>query len=420
MDSSRKIFTVTQVNLIAKDLLENVALWVEGETFELKYKERQYRYVYFYIKDPQTGYLLPCIADPELVASLDFEFEDGSKYLMYGNLSLYEVGGKYQFRVSKIEPWGEGEIQKRLEELKAKLQKEGLFDESKKKQLPKYPTDVGVITSAVGAAWEDFKRNCPKKYPLIKVILKDVFVQGDMAASDIEKAIIYLDSLNLDVIVITRGGGSLEDLMAFNSEKVARAIHRANTPIISAVGHEKDISIADLVADARASTPTNAANLITQNFDLLVEELEHKKIGLKRAAEETVSRYSQQLDTFYYKLSQTRSKYKDLPIRLKRVERELQISRFTLIDNNKKILVNIKRDLKHSITNVYFYKQERLKQFAGKLKILSPQNTLNRGYSIVIDLSGKIVKNSQQVEIGDRLAIQLARGKISSKVIQKE
>lgn len=419
MISGRKIFTVTQVNLIAKEMLENVAIWVEGEVSQIESKDRQYRYVYFSLKDPKTEYKLPCIAEPSYVTNLDFDLREGNKYLMYGNLSLYEVAGKYQFRVAKIQPWGEGELQKRLEELKSKLQKEGLFDESKKKPLPKYPLRVGVITSAQGAAWEDFRSNCPEKYPLIKVILKDVFVQGDKAAQDIQNAIEYLDKKNLDVIVITRGGGALEDLMAFNSENVARAIYNAKTPIISAVGHEKDVSIADLVADVRASTPTKAANIIVENFDILDEELEHKRNDLERCAKEISLKNFQRLDEIYYKLTQTRSKYKDLPARLNAIEKDLQMVHLNLIDNNNERLKNIQKAIISGIKNIYQENNQRLEQLISKIEILSPQNTLNRGYSMVMDSSGKIVKDSQKLDIGDELAIQLARGRVLSKVTEK-
>src|SRR3989344_6862442 len=280
----RTVYSVSEINRIARETLEHMSFWIEGEVCNFAYKEGRYRYIYFSLKDTESEYLLPCRAEPDYAHSLDFPFKDGTRVLMYGNLTLYEREGKYQFASNIIELFGESILQKRLEELKKKLQKEGLFSDKHKVPLPEYPIRIGVVTSikGTGAAWFDFKTHSIDKYPFMEIVVHDVFVQGNYAVQDICRALKRLDDMNLDVLVITRGGGSFEDLMAFNSEKVARAIFSCSTPTLSAVGHEKDITISDLVADIRASTPTDAAHKLVVNYPIFFEKVDNLYIKIKR------------------------------------------------------------------------------------------------------------------------------------------
>lgn len=394
-----QVLTVTQANQLAKELLEAIPIWVEGEAFDVRQKDQRYRYNYFYLKDPETEYQLPCIAEPYYVNALPFSFEEGSKYRMYGTLTLWEKGGKYQFSVRKIVPVGEGNLLKDMEELKNKLQSLGLFDDGTKKRLPNYPEKIGVITSLASgsAAWEDFKRHSIDIFPFIEIIVRDSYVQGDKAVADLVSAIEELDKLGLDLIVLTRGGGSAEDLMAFNSEAIAFAIFNATTPVVSAIGHEKDITIADLVADARASTPTNAAHLITQHYHTFFERVDYMATELQKSVMQKNTLYFQELDMLYEKLAHIRENIALLPKSLDSLQDQIAILTKMQIDR----------------------KVERLAALKTQLSLLSPENTLARGYSIVSDSLGALVRDVDGVAKDQTVSVRLARGKFDSKVIKK-
>lgn len=394
-----KVLSVTQANMLAKELLESVPIWVEGEAFDVRQKDRRYRYNYFYLKDPETEYQLPCIAEPYYVDSLPFSFEEGSKYKMFGNLTLWEKGGKYQFNVRKIVPVGEGNLLRELEELKSRLQKDGLFDESNKKQLPLYPEKIGVVTSLASgsAAWDDFRRHSTDVFPFIETIVRDSFVQGDKAVKDVVEAIRELDQMNLDVIVVTRGGGAMEDLMAFNAEEVARAIFAANTPIVSAIGHEKDITIADLVADARASTPTNAAHLVTHHYHTLFEQMDYLKSEIQRNIVQRVDTYFQQIDMGFEKLDRVRERLSGIPEEIEQLRTQLLLFAKMKIERNR----------------------EKLESMYVQLRLLSPENTLERGYSIVTNTDGSLVRDIDSVAIDQTIRVRLARGRLETKVVNK-
>lgn len=438
-----QVLSVTQANQLAKELLESVPIWVEGEAFDVRQKDQRYRYNYFYLKDPETEYQLPCIAEPYYVESLPFPFQEGSKYKMFGNLTLWDKGGKYQFSVRKIVPVGEGNLLRELEELKIRLQKEGLFDESTKKPLPKYPERIGVVTSLASgsAAWDDFRKNSIEVFPFLEIVVRDSFVQGEKAIPDVVSAISALDQMKLDVIVVTRGGGAMEDLMAFNSEAIARAIYNARTPVLSAIGHEKDFTIADLVADARASTPTNAAHLLTQNYLTLFERIDNMALEIQRTVTDSVEIYFQQLDVAYDRMDRVRERLSSIPNELERNRSELVFYTHLLV--NKYIqqvdlhfeklsranerLTHYSNDLesKHgqllNVANLITERHERnLKSLKAQLTLLSPESTLERGYSIVTDENGKLIRSIDSVTIDQVIDIRLSKGKVASKVLNKQ
>ncbi len=415
----RKIFSVTEINKYANTLLEQVQVWVEGEIFEVKYKEGQYRYVYFYLKDPKTEYQLPCVIEPSYAFSLGFKLEEGTRVAGYGALGLFNKAGKYRFSVSFMEQFGEGELLRRLQELKDKLQKQGYFADERKRQIPLYPIKVGVITSVVSAAWQDFKKQSIAKYPFLRLVVRDVFVQGSQACSDICQAIKELDAMNLEAIVLTRGGGSLEDLMAFNTEEVARAIFNCKTPVISAVGHESDVTIADLVADLRASTPTNAAELLVRNYLLLFQRMDQLYELLQKKMGSFVRDQFENLDDIKQRLNKTEASFKELPHKLKTMELKLLMCQKNLISDRQQILKNFIKVLDVSGNNLLTGNQRQLKITYEKLNLLSPTNVLNRGYSIVTTKEGKILKSVEQVAIGELLGVQLHQGRIATEVKSK-
>jgi exodeoxyribonuclease VII large subunit len=420
VSEGRQIFSVTELNTLAGKILNEVTLWVEGEVFELKYKERQYRYAYFYLKDPETEYQLPCIAEPKFVVSSDSPLKEGENVIAYGNLGLFEKSGKYQFYASRIEPFGEGEILKKLKQLKEKLDKEGLFSDSHKKEIPEYPIKIGVITSAVGAAWQDFRKQSVDRFPFLEITLKDVLVQGQSAPEDICKAIAKLDNLGLDVLVVTRGGGSLEDLMAFNTESVARAIFSCKTPIVCAVGHEVDVTIADLVADMRASTPTNAAEILVRNYHTFFGRVEELQSRLMHKAQALLRSRFEILDNQRYKLSKLTLRFENLPEKLKNIYQLLSLSQKSLVTDRYKQMHEFVKSMESQSTKLIDRESLKLKTLLEKLNILSPKSTLKRGYAVAYNLDGKVIKDIKNADIGDLVKVQLYNGALISQVKEKK
>ncbi len=245
----RKIYSVSEVNYFAKETLEQMELWVEGEVTTFK-ENPNWRFFYLDLKDDNA--LLPCVADGSVFANFDGPELVGQKILAFGFLSLYEPRGQYQFKIKSIEAIGEGILAKKLEQLIKKLKGEGLFDEQYKKEIPAYPKKVCVVTSAGSDAWNDFKRHTVDKFPIIDLRTTDVRVQGIKSVPQLLAVLPKVDRGGFDVVIITRGGGSLEDLAAFNDEGVARAIFKMKTPTVVAIGHEANESPAASVADRRA------------------------------------------------------------------------------------------------------------------------------------------------------------------------
>ena len=250
------ILTVSEVNRLAKRRLETMNFRVQGEVSKLTTGYAYY--VYFDLRDAEAS--LPAILTRQQLKALDFTLEEGSSVVVRGTLTLYERQGKYQIRVSDIEPFGEGDIQRRIEALKRKLHAEGLFDDARKKPLPAFPERIGLVTSPSGAAVRDVVVTLGRRFPPASVFLRGVRVQGASAVRQICSALDFFDTAwPVDVVILARGGGSLQDLEPFNSEEVARAVARMRTPVVSGIGHEPDVTVVDLVADRRASTPTGAA-----------------------------------------------------------------------------------------------------------------------------------------------------------------
>jgi len=440
----RKVWSVSELTTRIRDLLvsEFADVWVEGEVSNCH--EAQSGHLYFTLKDARAQ--VRCVCFRNQFRLLKFRPEDGLKVTVRGSISVYEARGEYQIYVEHIEPVGLGALQLAFEQLKKRLEAEGLFDPARKKPLPVLPRRIGLVTSPRGAAVRDVVRILRRRFPNVHLILFPVRVQGDGAARDIVEAIQFFSRRQIvDVILLVRGGGSLEDLWAFNEESVARAIAVATIPIISGVGHETDFTIADFVADVRASTPSAAAEIVLrtrQEFDRHVAQLRQKMsdqvryllLGQRhrlqelathrgfRRLEELVRQYRQQADEFIARLAQA------LRGRLEQAGRrftvaQTRIASFDLRGRIAALRVRLEQrsgELHSRIERFLVAKRQRLERLMLQLDERSPLRVLERGYAIVYDAAGKVVRAAEQIAIGDEVAVQLARGRLAAEVKRKQ
>ena len=412
----KKIYSISEVNYFAKQTLEEMTFWVEGEISSFR-KNPNWNFYYLDLKDESA--VLPCIAEEFMIANLKGKVT-GQRILAFGNLSLYEPFGKYQFRISMVEASGEGLLQKQLDELIKKLKNEGLFDEKHKKEIPKYPKKVCVVTSVGSDAYNDFVKHTAYKFPIIELYTADVRVQGIGAVSSLLKVLPRVDKMGFDAIVITRGGGSIEDLAAFNDESVARLIFSLKTPTVVAIGHEANESLSEWVADVRASTPTDAANIITFGYQSLVESLDQLGLRLKSNSAYYFSANFQRLDHIFFKLTQTKNTFKDLPHIINSLKESLRRHEKLLVSASQIKLDELTVLLRKNFFLLTENKRQLLKNLNKSLVLLSPQNTLFRGYSITTDKSGRIIKSIKSVVVGDLIGVKLANGSLRSKVVSKQ
>jgi exodeoxyribonuclease VII large subunit len=415
----REILSVGEVNGLAKEVLETMSFWVEGEIYDFKSANSRYYYIYFQLKDQDGTMILPSIMLPPTFAGLDFDFDNGQKVIAHGKLTLFTKAGKYQFLVDTMELAGQGQLAKELERLKAALQAEGLFDDGRKRPLPPLVQKVGVITSATSDAWADFQRHSVDKFPLIELYLVDVYVQGPKAVNSILRALQLLQHQPLDVIVLTRGGGSLEDLAAFNDEKVVRAVAASSIPTLVGVGHEKDVSIADLVADVRASTPTNAGQILTKPYEQAVSTLLHQRSQLQRLAGSMVDQPGQELDQLMRHLLYSRHKYQALPYQLTTLASNLQRYWHQLTDGKAVLVQTLDQKLQASGQRLQIQSEQRLATANKQLQAVSPLAILQRGYSLV-EVNDRIVRSSHQVKQGDTMHIRLHKGGLRGLITRVE
>ena len=440
-----KIISVTELNKLAKSLLENgiPKLWIEGEISNLA--KPASGHIYFSLKDETSQIRCAWFKQRQSINANDIS--NGMKMLALGKISLYQPRGEYQFIIEKMETAGEGDLKRKYEELKQKLFNEGLFDREKKLEIPKLPKKIGVITSPSGAAIRDVLSILKRRFPLLPIVIFPITVQGDNAAPDIEDA---LKKANLradcDVLILTRGGGSLEDLWAFNEEIVARAIHTSKIPIISAIGHETDTTIADFVSDIRAPTPSGAAEIVTPDQSELLNLLETTSRRIEHETNQYINSKSQSMDWLSKRLSQSSP--------LMTVRKQIEISGnlrkllFSSIGHNlslqTKAVDNFKFRLNNSSPTLKIQKaishlsemqlkitvstkssltkfNSQLTALGKTLDSLSPLKTLDRGYAVARDSkTKKIISNSKKVSINSRIDIKLAKGEIAAKVIERE
>jgi exodeoxyribonuclease VII large subunit len=370
------IFTVSQVIHDVKTVLETAYadIWIEGELANVNCHSSGHCYAT--LKDANAQLSFVMFRDD--FRRLKFRPEDGLKVIARGRFTLYPPQGRFQMVSTHLQPQGKGDLQLAFEQLKAKLQKEGLFDPARKKPIPAIPHWIGIITSIDGAALHDMLNILERRFANLRILVCPVKVQGEGSAREIATAIETLnrDFPTLNALLVGRGGGSIEDLWAFNEEVVARAIAASVIPIISCIGHETDVTIADLVADLRAPTPSAAAELVTQAKADLIDRLESSSARLRRFME----------------------------YRLQEIEQRLDLSR-----------------LVQAIRNLQATRQQELRRLAEKLHLLSPLATLSRGYSIVWKLPERtVLKNAKDVKPEDILEIAIEHGKVYAQVQRSE
>lgn len=393
------VYTVSQANQYIKNmfnqdfLLNNIS--VRGEVSNCKYHSSGH--IYFSIKD-RNG-LLSCVMFAGKKRGLDFKMEEGNKVIVSGNINVYERDGKYQLYADKIEKEGTGDLYKRFIELKNELEEMGMFSDEYKKEIPKYSMNVGIVTASTGAAIQDIINISKRRNPYIKLVLYPAIVQGDGAADTIVNGIRCLDSKNLDVIIVGRGGGSIEDLWAFNEEKVARAIFECNTPVISAVGHETDYTIADYVADMRAPTPSAAAELVVFEYNKLCEKISSYEENMRYRIDIKIRNYRNTVNDLLWKLN--------------------KMSPANNIQSKRQRLADLEIRLYDSINRKTSERRHQLELLTERLNGLSPLNKLSGGYAYISDDKNKPVKSIKQINADDELKIVLKDGNAKVKVIDK-
>lgn len=391
------IYTVTQINHQIKQLLEAnfPSFWLEGEISNFKHHSSGH--MYFSLKDDQSE--IRAVMWRGLNQSLRFRPENGMQVVAYGGVSVYPPRGQYQFMVHQLQPAGVGALQVAFEQLKARLQAEGLFDEARKRPLPRYPMTVGVVTSATGAAFRDIVQVLSRRAPYVHVILAPARVQGEGAAGEIVAGIRRLDRWEaVDVMIVGRGGGSLEDLWAFNEEPVARAIVSTRVPVISAVGHEIDYSIADFCADFRAPTPSAAAEIVARDSRELAGEIRGIRDHLTERLTEKIARLRARVESL--------STHYVFKIPIQRLE--------TLTQR----LDELSATLEHRTILALRDRRRQLTHLEQQLQLLHPERILRRGYSITSNAEGAIIRSADQVQPSDRLKTRFHRGTVTSQVTE--
>jgi exodeoxyribonuclease VII large subunit len=444
LQPTRQIFTVSELTAKIRDLLAKnfMDILVQGEISNCR--EAQSGHIYFTLKDDRAQ--VRCVFFKQQQRGIKFRPEDGLQVTVRGSISVYEQRGEYQIYVENLEPVGRGALQLAFEQLKKRLEAEGLFDAKRKKPLPLLPSRIGIITSPRGAAVRDVVRILTRRFPNVHLTVYPVRVQGEGSAEEIVKALKFFNARKIaDVLILARGGGSMEDLWSFNEEIVARAIFASEIPVISGVGHETDFTIADFVADLRASTPSAAAELVVQTraeFDKHIAELRETLAGLVRyrllelsrrvhelsarrgfrrpldllrqqrqRADEMTSRLALGLRA---RLEQSRKRFTAAHLRIVSFDFRVKISAFRLR------LEKRSADLGVCIERLLRARRDRFEKFFLQLNERSPMRVLERGYAIATDAAGNLLRDAAQVTLGDTVAIQLHRGKLSTEIKRKE
>ena len=394
--SGQYIFTVSEVNQFIKDLLDNVPplqeVLLRGEISN--YKLYPSGHHYFTLKDSQCS--LKCVMFRGSAARLRFRPENGMQVIASGRISVYPRDGAYQLYCTGLTPEGAGDLSVAFEQLKEKLRKEGLFDESHKKPLPPYPRRIAIVTSPAGAAVHDMIRILRRRYPIAKVLLLPVRVQGTEAPAEIAGAIRYANAHGLaDVLITGRGGGSLEDLWAFNDERVARAIYDSDIPVISAVGHEPDVAISDFVADRRASTPSNAAEIAVPD-----------QVELRRQLSDLAERMT----------GSEASRLQALRERVDALGRKRVLTDQLAYVDKRMELLHLQQRLGDLANAEIARKQKSFTALAASLDAMSPLKVLGRGYAVARNEAGQVLKSSGETHIGERIHVTLGSGGLTAVV----
>ncbi|KGQ56416.1 exodeoxyribonuclease VII large subunit [Gallibacterium anatis str. Avicor] len=443
-ESRPTIYSISQLNRLAKEILEQElgSLWLSGEISN--FTQPVSGHWYFTLKDKNAQVRAAMFRMRNL--RVNFKPQNGMQVVVRANISLYEPRGDYQIIVESMQPAGEGLLQQQFEQLKMKLAAEGLFAQQYKKEIPAHCRKIGVITSASGAALHDILQILRRRNPALEVIIYPTLVQGKEAAQDIVASIeIANKRQECDVLIVGRGGGSLEDLWCFNEEIVARAIFASQIPIISAVGHETDVTIADFVADLRASTPSAAAELLSRDQKELWQKIDYLQQRLEIAFTYKLNRYLQRLERLQLRLKnqhpQARlqlqwQQYFYLQQRLKQAiadylqrrqqlqaslsQRLSQLPLTLQIETQQRTLNHWQTRLQTAINTFLQHQQHKLANLGGRLDNISPLKVLQRGYTVTTSLDTKLVSSIQQVTIGQEIATRTVDGKLISQITRIE
>ena len=401
MSEQQQVMTVSELNGFIKDILENVpplsSVMVRGELSN--YKIYPSGHHYFTLKDGESA--LKCVMFKGSAMKLRFRPENGMQAVATGRISVYPRDGVYQLYCSSLSADGVGDLYVAFEQLKEKLYREGLFDPAHKKPLPQYPRRIAIITSSAGAAVHDMIRILRSRYPLSKVLLLPVRVQGVEAPPEIVGAIRYANRHKLaDVIITGRGGGSIEDLWAFNDERVARAIFASEIPVISAVGHEPDVTIADFVADKRASTPSNAAELAVPERRDLIKHLQSAEAAMTKSVLASLEKATARLNN----------------VSQKRVMQDPMAT----IDDRRLHLDNVQQRMGLTAQRKVSAQMQRFAHLAASLDALSPLKVLGRGFAMAQTEDGTVIRSAAQVQVGEKIEVRLGEGTLGCTVDDKK
>lgn len=411
--------TVSQINAyINRKLKMDVKLkniYVQGEISN--YKTYKSGHSYFTLKDGKSQ--ISAVIFKGQKRFLKFEPKDGDKVIIKGKIEVYEKNGNYQLFAARITPDGIGELHVAFEQLKKKLKAEGLFEDTHKKEIPKYPKRIGVVTAATGAAIRDIITTIKRRYPQCEIFIFSTLVQGELAAAQIVRKINFAQNFNIDTLIVGRGGGSIEDLWPFNEEIVARAIYDCKIPVISAVGHEIDFTISDFVADKRAPTPTAAAEFAVPD----IKEVEYKLNQLNERANNSIknkiSENKIKLDNISKKsiFKNPEAIYEIKEMNLDNLINKLEFTSKNIISKNKNKLFKIENSIvfKNPEQILTSKKEAYLKNF-NKLEVLNPLLTLKRGYTLTKS-EGKIISSAKDVKTGDKIDIEYKDGIVNTKAI---
>ena len=443
LDNTQEIISVSEINKRAKSILEEnfPFVWIQGEVSN--FFSAASGHWYFSLKDETSE--IRCAMFTNKNHHITFEPKDGDHLVLNGTLSIFEGRGQYQIIVEHIELAGEGALLKAFEELKKKLQLEGLFDDSIKRQLPAYPKNIAVVTSPDGAVIQDIINVLDRRSPFLDLTVVPTLVQGEKAAPLICDALNKVGKLKkVDVVILARGGGSIEDLWAFNNEEVARAIVNCPTPIISAVGHETDFTISDFVSDLRAPTPSIAAEIISQPYSELIETLEGYQNYISRSVISQIDLQRTQITNLIKRIRHPGDKLREISQKLDYVETALiqninqeisfkknglnlkdlslqQNSPQNKVKEAKIYLQNSSKDLLKALKLEIERKSTVLAEIVATLQAVSPLSVLSRGYSIIsTEPDGKILSSSNQVEIGQTISAILSKGSIKAEIKSKD
>lgn len=440
MNPQRKVFSVSQLNREARVLLEKnlSTLWVEGEISNLSRPASGH--IYFTLKD--GGAQIRCAMFRNRLNYLRFRPENGAQVQVRGSVSLYEARGDYQLIAEHMEVGGEGALQQAYERLKRELKSAGLFDADHKQEIPSFPQRVGIITSPSGAAIHDILTVLERRFPALPIVLYPTAVQGERAAGEIIAAIAQARMRQeCEVLILARGGGSIEDLWSFNEASVAQAIYHCPLPIISAIGHETDFTIADFVADQRAPTPSAAAELISPDHQAWLQALEQLELRLTRQGQNTINHLALRLHGIERRLRHPKERICQFSQRLDESEQRLQralLRQFSIhsqqlhqatqalyqqspgnrILNLRQRLDGFHHQINQAIHHKIQHYRDQLSGIAHTLDALSPLSTLSRGYSITTTQDRQVVRNTEQLQPGEAIRTRLHKGIVVSEVIE--